>query len=272
LSENKVINLHFAHANGFPAGSYRQVFEALPQHFNLHALSQFGHNPAFPVNKNLSNLVKELLEYLGNNINSPVYGVGHSMGALVTYMAACEAPELFKGVIMLDPPIASGLVSWLFKLAKLTSWIDKVSPAGKAAMRCKSWSLDSDLVAYFSAKSLFENFSTSSINDYVKAAIKIEGGRQVLTFDAEIEAQIFRNVCDNIHKYYGKMQCPSCLITAENSQVCVPSYLNHFIKNTQIEHIQIPSLGHMFPLEAPRDAANLITQKITLWEAENKKG
>jgi len=266
LSVNDVINIHFAHANGFPAASYQQVFNALPSHFNVMALTQFGHNPAFPVNNNLSNLVDELLDYLYKNVDFPVYGVGHSMGALVTYMAACEAPELFKGVIMLEPPIASGLASWIFKLAKMTPLIERVSPAGKAATRCQSWPIDLDLIDYFSGKSLFKNFAPACIADYVNAATKVVGERRVLTFDAQVEAQIFRNVNDNIHRYYGKMQRPSFLISAENSPVCVPSNLSHFVKNTKIEHLRVPRLGHMFPLEAPVDVAQLIGQKIRQWE------
>lgn len=260
------INLHFAHANGFPAASYQQVFNALAEHFNVLALEQFGHNPAFPVNRNLSNLVDELLDYLHRNADTPVYGIGHSMGAVVTYIAACEAPELFKGVIMLDPPIASGLASWIFRLVKMTPLIERISPAGKAKTRCQSWPIDVDLSEYFRAKSLFKDFQPACVVDYVNAATKVIGERQVLTFDAQVEAQIFRNVNDNIHRYYGKLQRPSCLITAENSPVCVPFNLNHFVKNTKIEHLKVPALGHMFPLEAPVDVAQLVAQKISQWE------
>jgi pimeloyl-ACP methyl ester carboxylesterase len=266
LSDMKKVALHFAHANGFPAASYQQLFAALPSDFEVWALSQFGHDARFPVNQNLANLVDELIDYLHKTVNRPVYAVGHSMGALVSYMAACEAPQLFKGVIMLDPPIASGLASWVFKLAKLTPMIDKVSPAGKAAVRCQSWPLDADLVTYFSAKGLFNDFNPACIADYVKAAITIKEGRQVLAFDAAVEAQIFRNVPDNIHQYYARMTVPSCLITADNSQVCIPAYLNHFVKNTQIEHLRVPMAGHMFPLERPVEVAKLIKQKIGEWE------
>lgn len=269
---SKIINLHFAHANGFPAASYQQVFNAFPQDFSVLALRQFGHNVNYPVNTNLANLVDELIDYLHKQNSGPVYGVGHSMGALVTYMAACEAPELFKGVIMLDPPIASGLASWIFRLAKMTPLIDRISPAGKAQARCQSWPKDEDLFSYFSSKSLFKNFDPACIKDYVDAATKLEGEHKVLTFDAQVEAQIFRNVSHNIHQYYGKIQSPSCLVTAELSPVCVPRNINHFLENTKIEHIRLPSVGHMFPLETPRDVASLISKKILQWEQNIKKG
>lgn len=260
------VKLHFAHANGFPAGSYRQLFAGLPAHYEIFALDQFAHNPMFPVNDNLSNQVAELLDYMHRHLSEPVYAVGHSMGALLSFMAACEQPEMFKGVIMLDPPIASGAIRWLFKLAKMTPLIDKISPAGLAAGRCQSWPLDTDLVSYFASKSLFRNFQQECIRDYVESAIIKKDESQVLSFRADVEAQIFRNVPHNIHKFYRKMQVPSYLITAQNSQVCKPTYMKHFMQNTHIEHLIIPDVGHMFPLERPRLVADVIKNKIASWE------
>lgn len=268
MLDNKAINVHFAHANGFPAGSYRELFSALPNHFSVLALKQFGHNPDFPVNENLSNLVEELLDYLHAHCTEPVYAVGHSMGALLSYMAACEQPEKFKGVIMLDPPIASGRARWLFKFAKYTPLIDKVSPAGMAARRCQSWGLETNLEAYFTSKALFKRFLPVCIRDYVASAIIEKDGRQVLSFNPEVEAQIFRNVPHNINQFYAKLKVPSCLVTAQNSQVCTPAFLKHFIKKTNIEHIVVPDLGHMFPLEHPHMVAKLITNKIAEWEGQ----
>jgi pimeloyl-ACP methyl ester carboxylesterase len=143
------INLHFAHANGFPAGSYQQVFKELPDDFEVHALTKFAHSERFPVNANLSNQVAELVDHLEHKVTKPAYVVGHSMGAVVSFMAACERPDLIKGVIMLDPPIASGLARIVFRLLKCSPLIDKFSPAGKAKVRCQSWPLGTNLVAYF---------------------------------------------------------------------------------------------------------------------------
>ena len=44
----------FSHANGFPAGSYRVLFEAWrAAGFEVHAVPKFGHDPRFPeINKN----------------------------------------------------------------------------------------------------------------------------------------------------------------------------------------------------------------------------
>ena len=266
MSCSSKIQLHFAHANGFPAGSYQQIFKQLPDDFEVHALTKFGHSARFPVNANLTNQVAELIEHLTHEVVKPVYVVGHSMGAVVSFVAACERPDLIKGLIMLDPPIASGLARIVFKLLKYSPLIDKVSPAGKAKVRCKSWPLGTDLVAYFKAKGLFKDFQLECIQDYVAAAIDEKEGKLQLNFDAQIEASIYRNVPHNLNQYYTRLSVPGLLITGSHSDVCIPSLLSTFVKKSKIEQQIFADGGHMFPLEKPQQVAKLIADRIRLWE------
>jgi pimeloyl-ACP methyl ester carboxylesterase len=265
LSEK--IKVHFAHANGFPAGSYKQIFNALDPDVGLCALTKFGHTKQFPVNTNLANQVAELIDYLQINLKQPVYAVGHSMGAVVSFMAACERPDLIKGLIMLDPPIASGLSRIVFRLLKYSPLIDKFSPAGKAKVRCQYWPKNTDLVEYFQARELFKDFLPACVADYVAAAIVEKEDGFHLNFDAQIEANIYRNVPHNINKYYKRLQVPALLVTGGNSDVCVPALLSTFIKKTKIEHMVLPDRGHMFPLEVPKQVAQVINERIRFWEA-----
>ncbi|AGH46142.1 alpha/beta fold hydrolase [Paraglaciecola psychrophila] len=263
------IKLHFAHANGFPAASYHQLFKHFPDDFELHALTKFAHSERYPVNANLSNQVAELIDHLAYKVAEPIYLVGHSMGAVISFIAACERPDIIKGVIMLDPPIASGLSRIVFKLLKYSPLIDKFSPAGKAKVRCQSWPLGTDLVAYFKAKALFKNFQLECIQDYVSAAIDELDGKLQLNFDAQIEASIYRNVPHNINQYYNRLSVPGLLVTGNRSDVCIPSLLGTFVKKVNIEHQIIEDAGHMFPLERPQLVAKIITDRIRLWEKLN---
>ena len=266
MTDSTKINLHFAHANGFPAGSYQQIFKNLPDNFEVHAITKFAHSVRYPVNANLSNQVAELIEYLENSVAKPVYAVGHSMGAVVSFIAACERPDLIKGVIMLDPPIASGLARVAFRLLKYSPLIDKFSPAGKAKVRCQSWPLGTDVVAYFKDKALFKDFQLACIQDYVNAVIDEREGELRLNFDAQIEANIYRNVPHNLNRYYKRLAVPGLLITGSRSDVCVPAFLGSFIKKSKIEHQIFEGNGHMFPLEEPQQVAKIIAERIQMWE------
>ncbi|WP_239024121.1 alpha/beta fold hydrolase [Paraglaciecola marina] len=270
LVSNPTISIHFSHANGFPVGSYRRLFDGLADDIEVFGLPKFAHSESFPVNANFANLNLELVHHLESHVCKPVYLVGHSMGAVVSFMVACERPDLVKGLIMLDPPIASGMASLLFKAMKLFGQTDRFTPAGKSKNRCKSWPLGTDLVAYFQAKALFKNFEKECVQDYVASAITEKEGHLQLNYDVNIETEIYRNVPDNIHKYYKRLKVPTLLISGEKSELNSTFFLSSFLKNTGAEQQVLRKGGHMFPLEQPLKVANIINEKLLQWEQEYK--
>ncbi len=270
MSSVEKIPLHFAHANGFPLGSYQQLFKHLGDNFKIFGKDKFAHDPAYPVNDNLTNLADEMIEYLQTQVKQPVYLVGHSMGGVLSFITACQRPDLVKGLIMLDPPITSGPARLMFKYLKKTAWIDKYTPAGKTKMRCQSWPLGTDVVAYFKAKALFKNFTLACIQDYVDAVIDQKEDKLVLNYDAQIETSIYRNVPHNLNRYYRKLTVPGLLLTGADSEVCTPTFLARFVKKTQIAQRKVQGGGHMFPMEQPENVAAIIAQTIMSWHTSAK--
>jgi pimeloyl-ACP methyl ester carboxylesterase len=261
------VQVHFAHANSFPAGSYRKLFKALPSHFQVLALEKFGHTSRFPISGNWLNPAAELIDFVERSNTAPVYAIGHSFGAVISYIAVCKRPDLFKGLIMLDPPLITGLTRLMFKLLKFTPLVDKITGAGKTEIRCKSWAQNTDIVAYFKARSLFKNMDDECVKDYVDAVTELNKGHYNLSFDTDVEANIFRNVPHNINSYNGQLKVPSLLVTGQYTTVCIPRLINPFVKATKIEHKRFANGGHMFPLEAPIKTAELIASTINQWES-----
>ncbi|MBF7072950.1 alpha/beta hydrolase [Glaciecola sp. MH2013] len=263
--------IHFAHANGFPAQSYRKLMTSIDPNFKLIALEKFAHNPRFPLNNNWANQVEELLDYLESEQQAlqaslPVILVGHSFGAVISYLAACKCPSMFAGLIMLDPPLVTGAASWIFKFAKRNRLIDKITPAGKTNIRNKQWHHSDDLVEYFSQRALFRNMDPECIADYVDAVTSREGDHLHLTFSTDVEANIFRTLPDNLHQFSGQLQCPGFLVTGSETDVCIPSLRKRFLKaNPTLEHEELTFGGHMFPLERPIELAqrlNVLLKEI----------
>ena len=255
--------LHFAHANGFPSGSYRKMFAALPEDYQVMAIEKFGHSSRFPVSNNWDMQADELNHFLDERLdeNARVVGIGHSFGAVVSYLAACRRPERFKALIMLDPPLVSGFGRHLIALAKYTPFIDKLTPASLAKTRNRRWHHSVDLVDYFANKGLFKHMDRDCIADYVNAVIDESGPEKVLTFDPAIEAELFRTVPHNLHQYTGKLQCPATIVTGEQTNVCVPLLRNRFIQQNGLNHLTFPG-GHMFPLEQPVKMARFLANTI----------
>jgi pimeloyl-ACP methyl ester carboxylesterase len=265
---DKELIVCFVHANGFPANSYAKLFTHLSDNIELIALDKFAHNPEFPLNNNWGNLVDELIHYteterakVGSNL--PIVLVGHSFGAVISYLACCQKPALFSGLIMLDPPLITGLAGRVFRLAKKTKIIDKITPAGKTKIRNTKWHHKTDLVQYFKKRALFKNMDDECIADYVRAVTREHHGEISLHFDVKVEADIFRTIPDNLHKQYGKLETPSYLLTGKYTEVCTQKRRNHFIKgNVGMTHEEFDFGGHMFPLEKPIQVASRINNLI----------
>lgn len=267
--------INFVHANGFPAGSYQTLFNYFPEQYQIIAHEKYGHNSQYPVENNWQPLVDELIDFVKKQLEAhqkeSVIGIGHSFGGVLSFIAACQQPALFKGLIMLDPPVITGSTAFAMKFIKKTRLIDKFSPSGKALVRRTSWPLNTDVAKLFAKRSLFKNFDERCLADYVNHGIVEKNEQLELAFSAQVEADIFRNLAENLSSYKNKLQMPAALIYAENTDVCPHSFFKKFAKlNKNIQLITTPG-GHMFPLEQPEKTANILTNILEHFQIEIEK-
>lgn len=250
--------LHFAHANGFPAGSYKQLFNALSDDFNVIAIDKLGHNPQFPVDDNWGNVVDELIQYIEQHAHEPIIGVGHSLGSIVTFLAAHKRPELFKQIIMFDPPLAMSYASLTIYIAKKLGFIDKITPAGKTQGRLDHWKDRETAWSYFSSRGLYRSFSDSVLNDYIDAGTNVlEDGSLQLSFSSEVECEIFRTMPHTL-EFLKPIAVDCTLVRGAESDVLLPSFAKRFVKKQQVNYKEFPNGKHLFPLAEPEGTAELI--------------
>lgn len=243
--------LHFAPANGFPGGSYRSLLEPLRNHYPVATLDRLGHNPRYPVNHNWENLTQEFLTHLDAVAGQePLVGIGHSMGGVVTYLAALEQPERFQQLILLDPPLMSGLDSLGLKLAKRLGFIDKVTPAGITRGRRQHWPDREQALAYFQTKTLFKQFDPQCLQDYLDAGTEPDpqGGIR-LRFEPKVEVAIFRNLADHLTGSHKRLQVPVTLMYGSHSDLITQARVRR-LQRMGFSCQSLPG-GHMFPLENP---------------------
>lgn len=252
--------VHFAHANGIPAMAYQPVFDRLQPH-RVIALPMFGHNQAFPFTHNWRYLADELIDFLHGHAGEPVLGVGHSLGAIVTFLAACKRPDLFRGVLMLDPPLMWGRMAMGFRLLKLLGKSDSITPAGKSKNRRQQWPDRANAIEYFASKRLFQ-FHPDCFESFCNAAIEQTEGSQVkLRFRVDVEVGIFRNTPDNLKSCHKPVNLPMKLVIADRSDATRADMVVPFSQHFNIPLEQIPG-EHMYPLQQPDLAAELVHQFI----------
>ena len=262
LSMTSIIN--FAHANGFPAGSYQTLFSYLPDNIRVIALDKYGHDKKSPISHNWQAQVEELIHYVEEQQvdDNKVICLGHSFGGVISFIACCQRPDLFKGLIMLDPPVLSGAGALAARLLKKTKWIDKFSPAGRAKNRRTQWPLGSDIGAAFARRKLFSAFDHRCLADYITHGICERNNQLELIFDAQVEANIFRNIPSHLSSYKNKLSIPATLIYGTTTDIFPHHIFSRFIRlNKNIKLITTPG-GHMFPLESPEQTAKLIAEIV----------
>lgn len=241
--------IHFAHGNGFPALCYQRLLNYLNLNAEGRYINKIGHNPNFPVTENWDFLVDELIESIKEKFDEPVVGVGHSLGGILTFLAAIQEPDLFKYVIMIDSPVIGRLKSMAVRLAKMVGLIDKLTPAARTLKRRTHWHNEQQLINYLRRRPLFKTFRKDCLEDYIHHGfINIEGYN--LAFDRYIEYLIFRTLPHRLYQYEHQLKVPTALIYGSKSTVVKPMDIRYMEKYFQIKAFEIEGT-HMLPFESP---------------------
>lgn len=257
--------LHFSHANGFPAGSYKTLLSYLHDDFQIGTIDRIGHHDNYPVTDNWDYLVQQLIDELESSYQQPVYAVGHSLGGVLSMMVAAQRPDLVKGLIMLDAPFLTNIealgVNWIKRLGL----IDKFTPAGRTLGRQEVWPSVSDAEEYFRGKRLFQAFDERCLKDYVaNGTVEVANGSRQLHFDAATEIEIYRTIPDNLNKT-PRLNMPGAVIAGRASDVFKKHHSSRMQRQLGVS-VEWVSGGHMFPLEEPKQTADLIKQYIKQWQ------
>ena len=124
--------IFFFHANGFPSNTYEEFF----LHLNNSIIPNnniLGEN-IVSLKGNYDLLVNESLNYLSKE-KKQVVGIGHSFGGIVCLLSQAKKPEIFKKIILLDPPIFNPLKRFIIFNFRLMGIEYLLTPAKKSMNR-----------------------------------------------------------------------------------------------------------------------------------------
>lgn len=250
--------IHFAHANGFPAKTYRKLFSFLESDYEINYLERHAHNPKFPVTDGWERLRDELRETLEKRYANKIIGVGHSLGGVLHLLVAAEKPELYERIILLDAPIISRFSSrslWMMKTLKL---MDRFTPSQITRYRRNSWKSKEEVFEHFKAKPKFDAFDREVLRDYAEhATIETERGGLELFFKPSIEAKIYQTLPHQLPKLKGKLKVPISYVGGTHSREGELARLSFMRKNFPIDFYAVEG-SHLFPLEKPLETARII--------------
>ncbi len=260
----------FAHANGFPAGCYRQLFEPWrAAGFQVLAPPQLGHDARFPVTDNWPRLRDELLDFAEREADGPAFLVGHSLGGYLSAMAASQRPDLAAGVVLLDAPILGGLLAHGVRLFKATGWGKRFSPGQVSRRRREHWPDAAAAEAHFAAKPAFARWAPGVLADYVACGIVSaqaaddragdDGGTvagHTLAFRRDVETAIYETLPHHLAHELRRHppRCPMAFVGGRQSTEVRRVGLAATLRFTH-RRVSWVDGTHLFPFEQPAVAA-----------------
>ena len=253
--------LHFAHGNGFPSPCYKQLLQPLEKRFDCYYIDRVGHSPEFPVTDNWHNLVNEVIISIKTQTDQSVIGLGHSLGGVLSLLAAIEQPSLFRAVILLDSPLLGRFKSSIVRFSKTLGMIDHLTPAFRTRERREHWQNREQVLTYLKSRKLFKSFTDACLNDYIDYGMQKNGEAYSLRFDRKIEYQIYRTIPHILHEYEGRLRVPTALIYGSKSNVIDRLDLRYMKKHYDVVSLETKGT-HMFPMEYPKATAQLILDVI----------
>ncbi len=258
--------IHFAHANGVPSKVYTKLFDLLKDQYDVIYVPLLGPDRRYPIDKGWKSLTDQVVDSIVQQAEGrKVIGLGHSLGAVLTFQAAMKRPELFEQVIMLDPPMIVGKDSFAMFLTALVNpkMLDKITPAGLSVKRRDHWESREQAAELLRPKGFYNEFDPECFDAYIQYALTddpVRGGVS-LTISKYDEVDIFRTNSDLYWLPMSKPQVKTQLVVGDQSPFLKRKLPQNIKKKFAIPYTMTPG-GHMFPLEHPIEVVELIKRLI----------
>ena len=256
--------LHFAHANGFPPGTYRRLIGDLTK--SRHVVSMSA-RPLWPdsrpqVLRDWSVFAEDLREELGRRDLRGIVGVGHSLGAVTSLLAAAADPGLFSVVVAVDPLVFTGAHSLFWGTVKAVGLGGRISLVRGARRRRELWSDRGEARISYSSKKVFASWDPEVLDDYLDAGmVDLPEGGVRLRYPREWEARIFSAAPHDLWAQLTKVSVPTLFVQGEHSDTFLDA------ARTRVERempgsrtVVIADTSHFLPMERPSELAGVIEE------------
>ena len=256
--------LHFAHANGFPPGTYRRLIGELT---GSHHVVSMSARPLWPdsrpqVLRDWSVFAEDLREELGRRDLRGIVGVGHSLGAVISLLAAAADPGLFSAVVAIDPIVLTGARALFWGTVKAVGLAGRISLVRGARRRRELWSDRAEARNTYSGKKIFASWDPEILDDYLDAGmVNLPQGGVRLRYPRECEARIFSAAPHDLWAELRKVSVPTLFVQGEHSDTFLDA------ARTRVERevpgsrtVVIADSSHFLPMERPSELAGVVEE------------
>ena len=262
--------LVFSHANGFPAGTYRVLFEAWrAAGWRVLALPKFGHDARFPVTSSWPRVRDELLAFIDEHApRQRVCLVGHSLGGYLSLLAGARRPVLAEAIVLLDSPVLGGWKAHSVHVFKLTGAIRRVSPGRVSQSRRERWPSAAAALAHFQGKRAFAVWDPRVLADYIAAGTEPDpddasGAGVRLAFRREVETRFYNTLPHQLAATLGRHP-PGCPVAYVAGTRSAEGRTVGLATTRALTHGRIRTIegSHLVPMEQPELTAATVLELL----------
>jgi len=263
-------SLVFAHANGFPIGSYKPFLNTLQKYFRVtgwegRPLVRDSDPQVIPGWQALADDLQVAIE---GRFSGPVIGVGHSLGGVLNLLAANSNPENYRALVLLDPVIFTGARSVIWGQMKRWGRAHKLPLMAGALRRRDTWPDREAVRQSWSGRTAFQGWTDEAFNAYLEAGIEedsVSGGVR-LRYPKAWEARIFEVSPHDVWPEITKLQVPVLVLRGEHSDTFSAAAAKRFGRKASHAACRVvKGTGHMLPMQRPDAVAMMIEE----WLAES---
>ena len=263
------LQTHLLHANGFCAGTYSPFVKHLTGDLHVMASDIRGHGSSqLPSSQRIRHwniFVEDLRALIEKAMAPPIIGMGHSLGAVTTYMAAAKYPDLFSHLILIDPTILPRRILWSMAVIRVLGLSGIIPLARIARRRKKTFQGKKEALQRFaSGRGIFKYWSKDFVEAYLECGLlEKDPETAILKCDPEHEAQIFESVPLDVWDYAPRIGCPVLAIRGEHSGAFTADAAKRLGRLiADFELVTIPGTGHFVPMGKPVECARVIKEYI----------
>lgn len=257
------VPLLFAHANGYPPGSYKALFSRLESGFSIRALE---HRPLWagrepPKRLNWQLFASDMLTAIDSHYSEPVWVMGHSMGGTIAALAAMRQPEKIAGLILLDPVFLPDRFVLITKLMSKKKR-QKIPMVRRALARPEHFASADSAFDFYRSKRAFKGLSDEALSHYVAASkASMPDGSVQLRYSGAWEAAVYGSA-PRAKPLMKRMRLPMLALRGAQSDTLRPEVWARWQRWQPHNHFEEISGGHLFPMESPEVTAQATLRYI----------
>jgi pimeloyl-ACP methyl ester carboxylesterase len=258
---------HFLHGNGFCAGTYSPFIEQLAGELHVVASDVRGHGASDfsgiqPI-RSWKVFAEDLKTVVCRTGRPPVIGMGHSLGAVSTCIAASVYPELFRCLILVDPVFLNPARLAAIGFMRMLGLRGRLPRARAARRRRQTFRGKAEALRLFlSGRGIFKTWSPEFVEAYLECGLlEHDAKTAVLKCDPELEAQIFESIPLRTWSFVKRVQCPVLAIRGELSEVFTAQAaerLKHQAADGEV--VTIAGAGHFPTMEKSQECVTAVRE------------